>query len=430
MTIRKYLPIIILVALTVISVKAKGAENIPVNILLNGIGTAKAVTNILSFDCNSEEVKIGRTGSNVTSPTVFITFKKVEDGESIVSGKRYMIVANSEGEYYAALLNESSSKDLRSEKVSLDNGMFTITDLNFAFTFEGSDKCGFTIKQSDGSYLVNVNSATAITRTTSQNYVKKYGIWKVSTSDGSTKIQNTNSKRFFIFYRNSTHPVNDKIFVAYQTSSSKYVKPLLYEEVDSGVTVSVSSVEYATLYYSNIALKVPEGVTATTYAYDETTKNLMVSKTYEAGSTIPKGVAVVLHAAEGSYTFTASNEVEQAPKSNLYGYDVNATTYVDGMSKYYMLSLKANNDANSVGFYWGEDNGGGFTTSAHKAFLALPASATAKGFAFEDVVDGISSMSKTDDQSGDPVYSLTGVRMIGKLPAGIYVSKGKKFIVR
>ena len=345
------------------------------------------------------------------------TFKKAT---SVVSGRRYMIVAMSGDKFYAASMQKNNSSDLQSVEVVVNNDKISSTKNDLAFTFEGNDK-GFVIWQSNGTYLTNTKEYTRIKWSEASN--KSQGVWIVDDRGSYTNIQNIKSQRYFFFSDNR------KIFLAYKNNSSKNIN--LYEEILTEVPVSVSSVGYATLYYEDRALKVPDGVTAMTYAYNESAQSLVVSKTYEAGSVIPAGVAVVLKAQPGEYTFTVSDEAGEKPKStNLYGYNVPSTTSVDGMSKYYMLSLNAKNDLNSVGFYWGVENGTAFNSEAHKAFLALPESATAKSFTFADIADGIASVSRCSDDSYSPVYSLTGIRMSGKLPAGIYVRGGKKFIVR
>ena len=360
--------------------------------------------------------KSGSVSSTAQSAPVY-TFKKAT---SVVSGRRYMIVAKSGDKFYAASMQENNSSDLQSVEVVVNNDKISSTKNDLAFTFEGNDK-GFVIWQSNGTYLTNTKEYTRIKWSEASN--KSQGVWIVDDRGLYTNIQNTKSQRYFVF------PDKRTIFLAYTNNSSKNIN--LYEEILTEVPVSVSSVGYATLYYEDRALKVPDGVTAMTYAYNESAQSLVVSKTYEAGSVIPAGVAVVLKAQPGEYTFTVSDEAGEKPKStNLYGYNVPSTTSVVGMSKYYMLSLNAQNDPNSVGFYWGDEDGWAFKSEAHKAFLALPESATAKSFTFADIADGITSVSRCSDDSDSPVYSLTGIRMSGKLPAGIYVRGGKKFIVR
>ena len=344
------------------------------------------------------------------------TFKKAT---SVVSGRRYMIVAKSGDKFYAASMQENNFSDLQSVEVVVNNDKISISNIDLAFTFEGNDK-DFVIWQSNGTYLTNNKDDTRIRRSGASN--KSQGVWIVDDRGSYTNIQNTKSQRYFFFSDNR------KIFLAY---INKPTNINLYEEILTEVPVSVSSVGYATLYYEDRALKVPDGVTAMTYAYNEAAQSLVVSKTYEAGSVIPAGVAVVLKAQPGEYTFTVSDEEGGKPAStNLFGYSVPSKTRVSGMSKYYMLSLNAQNDPNSVGFYWGSENGEAFKSGAHKAFLALPESATAKSFTFADITDGITSVSRGGDDSDSPVYSLAGIRMSGKLPAGIYLRGGKKFVVK
>lgn len=381
-------------------------------------GASQSSVSVASSDKTNSEAE---SSFLVTDNSNAYTFERAT---SITSGKRYLIVADVADSYYAAVSKDDNTiENIKSIKVPLSDNIISITDEKLIFTLEGNNINGFTIKQPNGQYWIN-KSTDNIAGLLSVSRSTTYGYWNISFGNNISYIQNIKSKSYIALN-------NKQIFIAYVSRRSGN-RVTLYEEVStpSQVNVSVSKVGYATLYYSDIALRVPEGVTAMAYAYDGT-NTLVKSKTYEAGSVIPKGVAVVLKAHEGNYTFMASNETGERPeKTNLYGFDVNATTYVDYLYKYYMLSLNANNDPNSVGFYWGADNGDKFTTGAHKAFLALPKSATAKGFAFEDIVDEISSVGMDVNNTDAPIYTLTGVRMTGKLPAGIYVNKGKKFMVR
>ena len=363
-------------------------------------------------------LKSGSVSSTAQSSPRY-TFKKAT---SVVSGRRYMIVRDYGNYYYAACSKQKPSKreNVTSKVVSVVSEVITTDDENLVFTIEKHDLDGFTIRQSNGFYWLCLGSENVID--VGESLTEK-GYWSITFGRELPTITNIKEHDYNVIFDR-----NNKLFKVRQSSS---YRPSLYEEILTEVPVSVSSVGYATLYYEDRALKVPDGVTAMTYAYNESAQSLVVSKTYEAGSVIPAGVAVVLKAQPGEYTFTVSDEVGEKPTStNLYGYNVPSTTSVDGMSKYYMLSLNAQNDPNSVGFYWGDENGTAFNSEAHKAFLALPESATAKSFTFADIADGIASVSTCSDDSDSPVYSLTGIRMSGKLPAGIYVRGGKKFIVR
>ena len=140
-----------------------------------------------------------------------------------------------------------------------------------------------------------------------------------------------------------------------------------YDELTSiEVPVSIVDREYATFYYGGFNLKVPAGVTATTYSYANNA--LTTSKTYNEGDVIPAKTAVVLKGNAATYYFQGTTETGETPIfSNLHGSDKDATTSVEGMGKYYMLSLNAQSDPASIGFYWGADGGGAFTSEAHTA---------------------------------------------------------------
>lgn len=331
-----------------------------------------------------------------------------------------MIVREYEDINYAAcskLIN--SQGHVTSKEVNVIDETITTDDGNLIFTIENHGDKGFAIRQSDGSYWLCSSYEHRID--VGESLTGK-GYWSITFLSELSTITNIKEHDYNVIF-----DINKKLF---KVGKSGY-KPSLYEEILTEVPDSVSAVGYATLYYEDRALKVPDGVTAMTYAYNETAHSLVVSKTYEAGSVIPAGVAVVLKAQPGEYTFTVSDEEGEKPAStNLFGYNVPSKTRVNGMSKYYMLSLNAQKDSNSVGFYWGCEKGEAFKSGAHKAFLALPESATAKSFTFADITDGITSVSRGGDDSDSPVYSLAGIRMTGKLPAGIYVRGGKKFVVK
>jgi len=197
--------------------------------------------------------------------------------------------------------------------------------------------------------------------------------------------------------------------------------------------IEIGSTGYATAYYGNQALTVPTGVTASTYAVVD--GKLTATKTYASGEVIPKGTGVVLKGtANTTYTFDVSSETGEVPSLNqLYGSDENAETSVSGATHYYMLSLDS--EGKNAGFYWGADNGAAFTNGAHKAYLALNSTATAnvKAFLFDGgtVTTGISTINAKACDAKKHVYTLSGMRMGSKkLPAGVYIRNGRKFVVK
>ena len=127
-------------------------------------------------------------------------------------------------------------------------------------------------------------------------------------------------------------------------------KIVYYAPASAEIKVNIGATGYATLYYSDRALVVPENVAA--YTYKVTNGKLDESYLYNAGETIPAATGVVLKAAPGEYTFTASQESGDVDADNLLKGSDEATLTTGG-AVYYKLSLNKAGDANSVGFYYG-----------------------------------------------------------------------------
>ncbi len=195
--------------------------------------------------------------------------------------------------------------------------------------------------------------------------------------------------------------------------------------------VVISDKKYAT-YYNSIPVLLPENTEAATID-GETDGVLTLNYRYTAGDVIPGGTPVVLKAtAADTYNLTfVANDATAVPAGNyLYGSDEAVTTTGGGDgAKYYALQ----DGANGVGFYWMVADGAAFTSSAHKAWLALPYSATARKFMSLDFDDmqttGVNEVNaKSTGVNGD-VYNLNGQR-VHKHAKGLYIVRGKKVAVR
>jgi len=193
------------------------------------------------------------------------------------------------------------------------------------------------------------------------------------------------------------------------------------------ITASISYAGYATLYYSDKALVVPEGVRAYTVTVDGV--DIIEGTVYEAGATIPAGEAVVLEGAAGSYQFVINTESAAQPSEDnmLKGSDEAAET--TGGDKYYKLTVKKVNGEDLAGFYFGATDGGAFINGAHKAYLAVSEEAAAKFYVFNSSVTGINTIAKVAEEGA--IYNLQGVRVdVQNMVKGIYVVNGKKVVIK
>ena len=349
------------------------------------------------------------------------TFKRITSTDQLISGRRYLIALVYDAEPLDAYVAKNIQKDgnLPAEHYSVNGqGEIKLQDNEYSFFLKetgiGDDK-GWLIQQQNSFYLrVNDQSSTYFFL---EDEIVRDCIWVIANpSNGKFTINSLTRKRGF--------QGNTTKFTA--STKDKANKLSLFQEVLDPATVSISSVGYATLYYGDRALTVPEGVVAKTYAVEN---GLLVNtKEYVAGDVIPQATAVVLKGKEGTYTFESATTEGTAPgKSDLYGYDTEQNTSVDNAKYYYKLSLD-DNGAN-VGFYWGQDNGAAFTSGAHKAFLAVKEAIASKAFSFDREVTAVKSVGL--NPARDAVYSLAGMRMLpSRLPAGVYIKNGKKIIVK
>lgn len=153
--------------------------------------------------------------------------------------------------------------------------------------------------------------------------------------------------------------------------------------------------------------------------------------------TVPSGVAVMLKAdASGNpwnLAMSATDIDNRTFGANLlHGSDAAATT--TGGDVYYKLSYDT--DGTNLGWYWGADGGAAFESGAHKAWLAVPSSAGARGY-FGLPGDGGTTGIRppltppTQEGNGCAWYSLDGRRLVGKPSAkGVYIHNGRKEVIR
>lgn len=198
----------------------------------------------------------------------------------------------------------------------------------------------------------------------------------------------------------------------------------------SGVGVEIGEHKYATLYYSDTPLMVPESMTAFTLKFSG--NNLVASRIYSTNDIIPKGEAVVLYATPGQYTFpVCSSSLGRDADNLLKGSDGDELT--TGGDTYYFFGV---NKSGEVGFYLGVADGSAFTNKAHKAYLPLTKSESGAGTATSKafLLSGLpftTAIGKIHYDGGSltegPAYNLAGQR-VGKDYKGIVIIHGRKVL--
>ena len=262
--------------------------------------------------------------------------------------------------------------------------------------------------------------------------IKRVRFWlvtKVKNNEFSTLKENKEGakplepdRKGIAIWESRGNGVDSIVFTTSRGIQARIKKIEVTYEIDR-VVLTISAARHATLYYSNKAFTIPQGVVARTYKIED--NMLKLSKKYVSGDVLPKDIAVVLEADEGSYTFwMTEKQGEKDEKNVLKGTDDNSQT--TGGTIYYGFS----NGKRGVGFYWRKADGGAFENGAHKAYIAYTPSSTAqaKSYLVFDTATGVHLTAFQESQMEDePTYNLAGQR-VGKDYKGIIIIRGKKYL--
>lgn len=200
---------------------------------------------------------------------------------------------------------------------------------------------------------------------------------------------------------------------------------------ETGYNLVVSAAGYATYFNSAKAFTMPASMSG--YVWDE--GNIVA--VYNSAQVVPANEPLVVKAPAGNYALWFTTSTEETYKSygynDLEGTDVETAIPEDNDCYFYGLSLNANSDPASVGFYWMNTTGAAFTNGAHKAYLKLAKSTPAgsqavKGFPFNGTTTGIEQIEAGADAK-NAIYDLSG-RRVNKAAKGIYILNGKKVLVK
>ena len=210
--------------------------------------------------------------------------------------------------------------------------------------------------------------------------------------------------------------------------------------------VTLSKEGYGT-YYGPFDLVLPAGMKAyivTASADDGKLTYETIANGNTTNNIVPALTAVMLQVASGDeaqtigLTLTSHTAADITQTNLLHGSDRETNTTGGGNgAKYYKLTY--NQSGTDIGWYWGVDGGGAFTSAAHKAWLVLPPStAGTRGFFGLPGDDETTSLRKVNseevksEKSGvEGWFSLDGRRLNGRPSAkGLYIHNGRKVVIK
>lgn len=203
-----------------------------------------------------------------------------------------------------------------------------------------------------------------------------------------------------------------------------------YTTTKAPINVDGKGTTYWSTFYASNNRLLPEGVTAYAVKSNNDGRAQLV-KVAVGGQVIPGGQGYLLSTAnKNGFCLTPSDgEAVAVPAENLLMGSDEAKTFDEEGCKYYILG-KSGED---FGFYWQKGTGGNcVNNAAHKAFLRVPASSSAKflSFTFGEETTGINGIIASDaEQNGTVLYNLAGQR-VAKGYKGLVIKNGKKYLVK
>ena len=187
--------------------------------------------------------------------------------------------------------------------------------------------------------------------------------------------------------------------------------------------------KYYGTYSNTRAFILPEGVTASEISVID---GELYVEDYAAGAVVPANTGVMISSAtagEKTFYLTTGGESVLGEDNMLRatgdGITADAMAEEDPACLYYRLTM---HNGETIGFWWGAEDGAAFSVAANKAYLAVPANQAKDGFAFGN--DGgateIVLNALKGEQNGE-MYNLQGQK-VGSEYKGIVIVNGKKFI--
>ncbi|MBR6715789.1 MAG: Ig-like domain-containing protein [Prevotella sp.] len=396
------------------------------NITLVGAGE----TTITATSKETDAFKAGEASYVLTVeeqqvPGVGVQYQLVTSTDDITSGKYLIVSATQDGTNVAFNGSlETLDATFSNKAVEIVNNTIT-TDEAIYFNIDVENG---TLQSASGLYIGVSSNNNGLKQTeNAETYTNTFAINEDGQAvvsavfDGSTMTLRFNYAKDqlrFRYYKSGQQPI--------------YLYKAVGEVEEETIPVTIGSTGYATLYYSEKALEIPEGVTASIVTgVDNTSKKVTFE---ELDGIIPANTGVVLQGEPKDYEFKVVNVDLTAPDNNmLKGTD--EATEITSENNLYILS----NGKYGIGFYLDDNNDNHkINNGAHKAYLEVPAGASnAKYFVFgnteelvsegDGLVDGINDVNVSESKK--EYFNLDGTRA-NTLRKGIYIVGGKKVVIK
>ncbi len=249
----------------------------------------------------------------------------------------------------------------------------------------------------------------------------------------TTKLTATlSSQSFSKFYLGVSAALSFKsISVTYQKASySGFCTTIPSTTITLNAACNDGGIIYGT-YYTDRAYVMHDDLYGSVVSVDNEGA-LTVDEVYSGGSVVPANTALLISTADeftGTKDYTITYTIEEGDDYSEFNM-LKGTLTADEMTEgenclFYRLTM---HNGETIGFWWGAEEGGAFKPGANKAYLAVPTTQDARmGFAFGDEATGIEAAQTSSSEASNEVYNLQGQR-VKKAQKGLYIVNGKKFI--
>lgn len=300
-----------------------------------------------------------------------------------------------------------------------DNVAASMVAGNLLTTFKAEGKSGADITTDE---IANTNFTDIAKWTTNVDMTEavkgfsnaKFNILlaKPKDEDKATQIF-TKEAKDFENTKNTTTPI--------AFAAADLVPQLTVEYALAAYDLNVTDAGAATLVlpYETI---IPENVKAYTLNYTSGNK----ATATELTQTIPANTPVLVNAAAGKYTFTATTTLTTKAESTKNGSLVGAWEATSVPADAYVLQ-----NQNGVVAFYKVSSGSDIQVKANQAYLVAPAAQSRSINIDFGGTTGISQVA-ADKQSDDAYYTLSGIRVSksGLQKNQIYIHNGKAFVVK
>ena len=190
--------------------------------------------------------------------------------------------------------------------------------------------------------------------------------------------------------------------------------------------------KYYGTYSSSKAFIAPAGVTVSEIGIVDGKLNV---QEYAEGDVIPANRGVMVSSTvAGLHNLSATEETGTSlisanclRASGDEGITATDMAAADDDCLFYRLTM---HNGETIGFWWGAENGAAFALAANKAYMAVPEAQAARGFSFaDDMTTSISATLMNNETMNNEYYNLNGQR-VANPTKGLYIVNGKKMVVK